>query len=80
MSDGITVTVSSPTGVNVTVPQQQSIQVTSIGSVGFTKMENIIDLDLSGKSDGSVILYNQSTDKWITTTLLNKQIIEAGEF
>lgn len=80
MSNGITVTVSSPTAVNVTVPQQQSISVTSIGSIGFTKIENIIDLDLSDKKDGSVISYNQSTDKWITTTLLNKQIIEAGEF
>lgn len=80
MSNRVTVTVSRPRSISVNAQQSQPVTIASIGSIGFTKIDNIVDLDLSGKSDGSVILYDGSTQRWTTSKILNKQTVEAGEF
>jgi hypothetical protein len=68
---------SNPINVKISKPNPIGV---SVSSFGFTKMENILNLDLSGKKDGSVILYDESSNKWIATNLLDKQSVEAGEF
>lgn len=39
----------------------------------------VIDLDLSGLEDGSVLVYHSDTGKWVAQTLLNKQQIDMGD-
>jgi hypothetical protein len=45
-------------------------------------MDNIGDVDLTtnGKVNGSVLVYNTTTNKWTATTTLDAQNMEAGEF
>jgi hypothetical protein len=38
------------------------------------------DVDTTNKKSGSLLVYNQTTDRWTATILLNAQDIEAGEF
>ena len=46
------------------------------------KLEHIGDVDVvtQGKVDGSVLVYNTSTGKWVSTLILEKQLINAGYF
>ena len=41
---------------------------------------NSADIDISGLQDGGTLVYNASTNKWVATNLLDKQIFEAGQF
>lgn len=45
-------------------------------------MSNIADVDVTtnGKINGSVLVYRSATDKWTSTTTLDAQNMEGGEF
>ena len=36
------------------------------------------DLDISSLTDGSILVWNENTQKWTSTTILSKQTIEGG--
>lgn len=46
------------------------------------QLENLRDVDVKtyGKEDGSVLVFDESTQTWRSKRLLNKQIIDAGEY
>lgn len=46
------------------------------------QLENLRDVDVKtyGKEDGSVLVFDESTQMWKSQRLLNKQIIDAGEY
>lgn len=46
------------------------------------QLENLRDVDVKtyGKEDGSVLVFDKSTQMWKSQRLLNKQIIDAGEY
>ena len=46
------------------------------------QLENLRDVDVKtyGKEDGSVLVFDESTQTWRSQRLLNKQIIDAGEY
>jgi len=45
-------------------------------------MSNIADVDVTtnGKINGSVLVYRSTTNKWTSTTTLDAQNMEGGEF
>ena len=53
------------------------IQGLSATDVGITNMG---DVDASNLVDGSVLVYKTNTNKWTSTTRLDSQDVEAGEF
>lgn len=38
------------------------------------------DVDVSTKLNGSLLIYNQSLDKWVANNVLSAQYVDAGEF
>jgi len=38
------------------------------------------DVDLTNLNDGSLLIYSTQTSKWTAGVLLNKQIIESGQY
>lgn len=44
------------------------------------RLTDIGDVDSTELVNGSVLVYNTSTSKWITTTTLSAQNMEGGEF
>ena len=46
------------------------------------QLENLRDVDVKtyGKEDGSVLVFDESTQMWKSQRLLNTQIIDAGEY
>jgi hypothetical protein len=43
-------------------------------------MSNIGDVDSSVKVNGSILVYKTTTNKWTSTTTLDAQNMEGGEF
>jgi hypothetical protein len=43
-------------------------------------MSQIADVDTSSLANGSVLVYKTNVNKWVSTTLLDQQNVEAGEF
>jgi hypothetical protein len=43
-------------------------------------ISQIGDVDTSTLANGSVLVYKSNTNKWVSTTLLDQQYVEAGEF
>lgn len=46
------------------------------------KIEDLRDVDIvtEGKTDGVVLVYNVNTEQWTSTKLLNKQVMDGGEY
>lgn len=46
------------------------------------KLEDLRDVDIvtEGKTDGVVLVYNGNTEQWTSTKLLNKQVMDGGEY
>jgi len=78
---------------NSTVVQRQEIQNVVVDDKKATvvvtgmmpppatsSIVNSADVDLTQLQDGGVLVYNSSTQKWTATNLLEKQILEAGQF
>jgi hypothetical protein len=43
-------------------------------------ISNIADVDATNKIDGSILVYKSITNKWTSTTTLDAQDMEGGEF
>ena len=43
-------------------------------------MSNIADVDTSVRVNGSILVYKTTTNKWTSTTTLDAQNMEGGEF
>lgn len=47
---------------------------------GGTSIDTITGVDTSGKTDGSVLVYNGNSTLWEATTDLEKQTINGGQY
>lgn len=71
-SDGTTATVDTQTNtVNTT---------TRSAFVIAKKLEEFTDVNTANLDDGSVLVYDLNRDEWASTTELNQQSVDAGEF
>lgn len=50
------------------------------GSGGSVSVDNIIGIDTSGKSDGSLLIYNTISSLWEASKDLEEQIINGGQY
>jgi hypothetical protein len=69
--------------IYVTVTEEASTTVTTVGEQGLTGtpvMDNITDVDVTAKENGSVLVYKTFTSKWTATRLLEDQEMNGGHF
>ena len=81
MTDKIKVTVR-PTRNIVTKPNAQKqvlVNQADVLSSGRT-LSGLTDVDVSTKTDGSVLVYDEPSEKFVASTLLEKQTINGGNF
>lgn len=72
----IIATVEYGTGTEIVVP---AVGIQGISATD-TNLTSLSDVDAASLVNGSVLVYKTETNKWTSTTLLNQQSIEAGEF
>jgi hypothetical protein len=73
----IIATVSDPYGSSTDSGATVTASPTSIPP---NTIENMLDVDLGQLSDGSLLIYKNTTSKWTASTMLDKQNMEGGEF
>ena len=44
------------------------------------RLSDLLDVDVSAKEDGSLLIYDESEEKFVASRLLEKQIINGGHF
>ena len=69
----------APNKINVQVKKRDKIFVSQSKTV-ITKIGDLIDVDTSAKTDGSLLIYDVSQSKFLASTLLEKQNINGGHF
>lgn len=74
MANDVQVTVQEEDTFSVSTGLYNPVYVNSLSDIGD------VDTVTEGKIDGSVLVYKASTNKWTSTTLLNQQRLDAGEF
>lgn len=52
------------------------------GDIGATRVDELSDVDVAtqGLRDGSVLVYDTNTSKWVSTITLEKQLMNGGFF
>lgn len=65
---------------------QGTSQVVSVGiqgpagASGISNISQAGDVDITTLSDGSVLVYETNSSKWVATTRLEKQTVDCGQF
>jgi hypothetical protein len=69
---------------NQTVVVQANVPKTIVtgmmGPRGAASFAELQDIDLAQLGPGSLLVYNNQTQKWTATTLLDQQTVESGQF
>ena len=71
------------TEANNTVIVQNEVNYAIVaGVIGPTSnsISTMEDVDLTNLADGGLLIYSTSTSKWIAGNLLEKQIIDSGQY
>ena len=79
----ITAVVSPDEALTVAVSEGTYVLNTSTNLANPAVVEsvsNIADVDTTTKINGSVLVYKTTTNKWTSTTTLDAQNMEGGEF
>jgi hypothetical protein len=78
------ITVNNQQNKIVNVNTQSTNEVIAIGIQGpagaSAQLENISNVDTTNLNNGSILVYKTNTNKWTSTTTLDAQNMEGGEF
>lgn len=70
--------------ITAVVEYDNSLTVSSVGVQGLSatdlNLTSFSDVDASDLGNGSILVYKASTNKWTSTTTLDAQNMEGGEF
>ena len=81
----ITAVVSPDEALTVAVSEGTYVLNTSTNLANLATLESIgaianVDVTTNGQVNGSVLVYKTTTNKWTSTTTLDAQNMEGGEF
>lgn len=68
----------SSSNIKVKVKKPSRLFVNQTGVV--RKLDDISDVDVSSKEDGSLLVYSETQNKFLASKLLDKQEINGGNF
>ena len=65
-------------GINVVLSNQRPKILINQSEAIVKRIGDLIDVDTTNKVDGSILIYNATTQKFEASLILNKQIIDGG--
>ena len=68
-----------PPIINVKIKKRPTVVVNQSG-LASRFLNDLNDVDTSNKTDGSLLVYNATQEKFLATTILEKQSINGGHF
>lgn len=77
----INVIISDNPSISASVSEDRVTTTSNLSNpLSLESITLIGDVDATNKTNGSILVYNQSTNRWTSTTTLNAQNMEGGEF
>lgn len=76
----IRTTVGNNRTINASVGEPTTPQVTRLSGGQPNSVNRLTDVDTTQLADGSVLVYNDSSQMWETINTLEKQIVNGGTF
>jgi peptidyl-tRNA hydrolase len=73
------VRISGTNGINATIKKKPKVFVNQSGMI-TQKLSDLFDVDLTGTSDGDLLIYDDQREKFVASKLLEKQEINGGHF
>lgn len=64
--------------IKAKINNQQDLRVRS--AIVANEVSKLRDVDLTNLQDGSLLIYSSSSSKWEASTLLEKQVVEGGQY
>lgn len=74
------VVVTENTTVTVETGVPTVVLAGTMGPPGTSTLSALSDVDTSILVSGSLLIYSQATQRWVSSNLLDKQVLEAGQF
>lgn len=65
--------------INVTVNKRSQVLVNQ-SKIVSRSLNDMSDVDTTGKVDGSLLIYDEDQGKFVASTLLEKQTLNGGNF
>jgi hypothetical protein len=66
--------------ISVMVKPKQTVLVNQSSLIAAKRLSDLLDVDVSNKQDGSLLIYDENEQKFLASTLLEKQNINGGHF
>lgn len=66
--------------IKVTVTPKKTVLVNQSGLAAARTLESLTDVDVSLKEDGSLLIYDETQNKFVASKLLEKQDLNGGHF
>jgi len=78
----MTTTVVTDKGNTVVIRDEspRTIVTGIMGPPGAANLSQMPDVNISNLTTGSILVYNTQTQTWISTTLLNQQTVDSGQY
>jgi hypothetical protein len=71
--------VGSSNSITVKVKKKPKVFVNQSGLV-TRRLNDLADVDIAAKEDGSLLIYDEQQEQFVTSRLLDKQEINGGHF
>ena len=66
--------------LKVIVNPKKTVLVNQSGVIAVRKLSDLLDVDVSAKEDGSLLIYDVQQEKFVASRLLDKQEMNGGHF
>jgi len=71
---------SNSTSATVSTTEDSVSTRTQTAFIIAKRLEEFTNINTVNLGDGSVLVYNENTEEWTSTTQLDQQTVDAGEF
>ena len=71
---------SSRDRISVQIKPKQTVLINQSGAIAVRRLSDLLDVDISAKEDGSLLIYDENQQKFVASRLLEKQNINGGHF
>ena len=66
--------------ISVMIKPKPTVLVNQSSLIASKRLSDLLDVDVSAKQDGSLLIYDENQQKFLASTLLEKQNINGGHF
>lgn len=76
----IKVKINPSNQLDVSIKRKPSVFVNQSGLIAAQRLGDLLDVDISAREDGSLLIYEESSQKHVSSRILDNQVIDGGTY